>query len=140
MEEIKKEQNLEDFIKESKFSDSMYRDIFLELVTKYKAESPRQHLIRAIITIFKETYPAEMKVFNQGMKKIRETRVNEFAADKQQDQRLLFKFPESLWARLSMVVDEPPFLNQSNPPAKDELEEMQWLFKEFPEFAVAEKI
>ena len=140
MEETKKQQNLEDFVKESKFSDPLFRDIFLELVTKYKAESPRQHLIRALLTIYKETYPAEMKVFNGEMKKVKETRVNEFAADKEQDQRLLFKFPESLWARLSMVVDEPPFLSQSNPPTKDELEEMQWLFREFPEFAVAEKI
>lgn len=137
--EDKKEIHLEDFVRESKFSDSLYRDVFMELVTKYKAESPRQHLIRAVITIFKEKYPAEMRVFNKEMKKIKETRVNEYAADKQQDQRLLFKFPESLWARLSIVIDEPPLLTQSNPPKLDELEEIRWLMKEFPEFAAVDK-
>ncbi len=135
----KKEVDLKEFIKGSEWSDPLYRDIFLELATKYKAESPRQHLIRAIISIYIEKYPAEMRKFNSEMKKIKETRSNEFSANKKEDQRLLFKFPESLWARLTLVVTDPPFLQQSNPPKKEELEEIRWIMKEFSEFAMADK-
>ena len=54
--------DLEEFVKASKFSDEAYANIFRELVLKYKQDTPRQALIRAIIAIFETRYPAEARL------------------------------------------------------------------------------
>lgn len=126
---------------EDKVDNEIFRDIFYDLTTKYKDETPRQHLIRAIITIYEKKYPKEMAAFDKEMQRVRETRDNEYAADKKQDQRLLFKFPTSLWNRLTLLVKDPEFLNETKPNmTKEEKEEWSWFMQNFPEFIVPKEI
>lgn len=132
--------SLKEFAQESEFSTELFREIFLELISKHKNESERQHLIRAIIEIFERKYKREMEEFTKIMDKKRELIANDYAADTEQRQRLVFKFPESLMNRFNMLVQDPPFLSQSNPMTKEEMDEWSWVIKNFPEFVVAKKI
>lgn len=125
---------------EPQFSDSVFREVYMNLIEKHKEESPRQRLIRAIVEIYQRKYPSEMKAFEKIMDAKRETMANEFAADKEQRQRLVFKFPESLMKRFNMLVENPPILSQSNPMTKEEIAEWTWFMKNFPQFVVPRKI
>lgn len=127
---------VEEFIKKTQFSDDTVASIFRELVANHSDETQRQHTVRAAIMMWIKKYPNELEMFERQMRKTRETRENEYAADKTQDQRHLFKFPESLWNRITMVVKDPEFLSQSNPIVKEEEEEMAWFIREFPQFVV----
>jgi len=122
------------------FSDAIFREVFSSLISRHRHESERQHLIRAIIEIYQKKYPAEMRVFEQIMTQKRELAANEYAADKEQRQRLVFKFPESLMRRFEMLVTDPSILSQSNPMTKEELAEWTWFMKAFPQFVVPRKI
>ena len=122
------------------FSDAILREVYMDLISKHKNESERQHLIRAVIGIYQKKYPSEMRAFGRIMDEKRETLKNDYAADKEQRQRLVFKFPESLMKRFTMLVDEPPLLSASNPMTKEELTEWTWFIKEFPQFVVPKKI
>lgn len=135
----KKKINLEEFVKKSQFSDDLYRQIFSELVAKYKNETPRQHLIRAVILIWERNYPREFAWFQDEMNKVKETRTNEFAADVKADMQLTFRFPRSLFNRLKLIVKDPEFLASTNEPTKEDKEEVAWLTKNFPEFLVPKK-
>jgi metal-responsive CopG/Arc/MetJ family transcriptional regulator len=132
--------SLKEFAQESKFSNDIFREVFLELISKYKHESERQHLIRAIIAIYEKKYRREMQEFAKIMDKKRELIANDFAADKEQRQRLVFKFPETLMNRFNLLVKDPAFLSQSNPMTKEEMDEWSWVIKNFPQFVVAKKI
>ena len=81
-----------------------------------------------------------MRTFSRIMDEKREKVANEYAADKEQRQRAIFRFPESLMSRLNTLVTDPPFLSQSNPMTKDELTEWTWFIKEFPQFVIPKKI
>lgn len=131
--------NLEDFVQSSRFTDDFSVEIFKELVTTYKKESPRQHLIRAVIMLWERKYPAELRYHKKAMEQRRETRANQFAANKDEDMRLLMSFPASLWNRLGLMVKDPDFLHESSPITKEEKLEKEWVIKNFPEFVVAEK-
>lgn len=137
---MKTKNSLQNNKTESKFSDSVFRDIYHKLITKHKDETERQHLIRAIILIYKAKYPAEIREFAKIMDKKRELITNEYASDNEQGQRLLFRFPESLMHRLTMLVENPPFLSQSNPMTKEEENEWTWFMDSFPEFTVPKKL
>ena len=129
--------SLEDFLKKTQFSDDTVASIFRELIHNHPGESERQHTVRAAIMMWMRKYPNEMAMFERKMKKTRELQANEFSSDEKQDQRHVFKIPESLWNRIGMVVKEPAFLTQSNPMTKQEEEEFTWFIKEFPQFVVA---
>lgn len=137
---MKKKNSLSEQEIAPKFSDAIFREVFSSLVSKYRHESERQHLIRAIIEIYQKKYPAEMRAFGRIMDRKRELIVNDYAADKEQRQRLVFKFPESLMRRFEMLVTDPSILSQSNPMTKEELNEWTWFMKEFPIFVVPKKI
>lgn len=81
-----------------------------------------------------------MREFAKIMEKKKELMANEYAADKAERQRLVFKFPESLMKRFELMVKDPPILSQSNPMTKEELEEWTWFMREFPQFVVPNKI
>ena len=133
------QKSVEQFIKESNIVKDLYVDILRTLITNYKNENKRQHSIRACIMLWEKKYPLEKKKFKEQFKKFKETRANKFASDTQkQDTRHTFKFPETLWARIDMIVKEPPFLSQSNPMTKEEMDEWAWIIKEFPQYVVAE--
>lgn len=137
---MSKAKSLSESKTEPQFSDSVFREIYMELISKYRHESERQHLIRAIIEIYQKKYPAEMKAFGREMDKKRELIANDYAADMKQKQRQVFKFPESLWQRLTRLVEDPPLLSESNPMTKEELAEWTWFIKEFPQFVVPKKL
>lgn len=126
--------------KEPEFTSDIYADIYRDLITNYKHETKRQHTIRAVIQLWMKKYRMEASIFEKQMKKFRETRSNEFAADKQQDQRHMFKIPETLWTRIVQLVKDPEFLSESNPMTKEEEEEYAWFIREFPMFVVPETI
>lgn len=137
---MNKKNSLSEKATESNFSDSVFREIYMDLISKHKHESERQHLIRAVIEIYQKKYPSEMRAFGHIMDQKRETLANDYAADKEQRQRLVFKFPESLMNRFSLLVDKPPLLSASNPMTKEELTEWSWFIKNFPQFVVPKKI
>jgi hypothetical protein len=138
MEEEKQEKkSLEDFLNKTQFSNETIASIFRELVANHPGESERQHTVRAAIMMWMRKYPNEMALFEKKMQKSRELQANDMAADMKQDQRHLFRIPESLWNRITMVVKDPPFLTQSNPMTKEEEEEFTWFIREFPQFVVA---
>lgn len=134
-----KKKSLNEFAEES-LDDDILREIFIDLIGKHKHESERQHLIRAIVEIYQKKYPAEMRAFQKIMDKKREIIANDYAADKEQQQRLMFKFPESLMRRFELLIKDPPFLSQSNPMTKEEMDEWSWFIREFPQFVVPRKI
>ena len=136
---MNKKNSLSDKSTESQFSYSVFREVYMDLISKYRDESSRQHLIRSIIEIYQKKYPAEMREFDKIMTQKRELVSNEYASDKEQRQRLVFKFPESLMKRFEMLVEEPPILSQSNPMTKEELAEWTWFIKAFPQFTVPKK-
>ena len=122
----------EDFIEGRNFSRPFYSGIVKELVTKYKNESSRQHAIRATIMLFEKKYKAEMRTFKKEMEKARDLSINKFAANKEQDQRLLVKIPPSLWNRVGMITPDKPFLEEDG--------ELKWFMKEFPQYVVPKEI
>jgi len=123
-----KNMSLDEFLKSQTFTDTVYKQIFKELVTKYKNENERQHLIRAVILLFERKDPNGMKKFKEMMGKTRELQTNKFASDKKQDQRHLLRLPEELWKRLKLVVEDPEFLKEDK--------EVDWVVKNFPEFVI----
>jgi hypothetical protein len=132
--------SLSEFAEES-LEDSFLREIFQDLMGKYKDESERQHVIRSIISIFEKKYRVEMREFQKIMDKKRELVANEFASDEgDQQMRDVFKFPESLWQRLTMIIEKPEFLAQSNPMTKEESDEWAWFIKNFPQYVIPKKI
>lgn len=137
----KDQEKLAEFIASADFSSDLFKDIATELVSKHKHESLRQHTIRAIIEIWTRKYPMEVRAFKKEMQKFRETRSNKFAAtDKAHDQRHIFKFPSTLWNRLTSHVSKPEFLSMDKEPTKDQQNEWSWVIAEFPMFVVPEKI
>ena len=124
--------NPEDFIEGRNFSRPLYSEIAKDLITRFKHESPRQRAIRATIMLFEQKYKSEMKAFNKEMAKAKDLLSNKFAANKEQDQRLLVKIPPSLWNRLGMIVDDKPFLEEDG--------ELEWFMKEFPRYVVPKEI
>ena len=128
--------NLEEFVSTTHFSDDIDKQVFRELVTKYKKETPRQALIRAIIAMWERKYPLEAHAHQRTIEHGKETRINKFAANKEQDQRLLFRFPQSLWNRLTLLVKDPDFLYQSDPITKGEKKELEWVIKNFPQYLI----
>ena len=127
-----KQINLEDFVEGRNFSRPLYSSILEELVIKYKNESPRQHAIRATIMLFEKKYKTEMRTFKKEMEKTKENLKNKFAANKEQDQRLLVRIPPSLWNRIGMIISDKPFLEEGG--------ELKWFMKEFLQYVVPEEI
>jgi hypothetical protein len=124
--------NLEDFLGGTKISSPLYREIIKTIVTKFKHESERQHKIRAMTMMYEKKYLTEMSLHAEAMQEVREKQSNRFAAEKEQDQRILLKIPETLWSRLDMVVFDPPFLKED--------EEKDWFMKNFPRYVIPEEI
>jgi metal-responsive CopG/Arc/MetJ family transcriptional regulator len=132
---------LAEFVAGADFTSEMFRDIFSDLIEKHVNESLRQHTIRALIEIWIKRYPAEADTFQKQIQQFRAQKKDVFAsAGVASDQRIVFKFPETLWNRLNSIVQEPPFLQQSNPMTDTEKEEWAWMIKEFPQFVVPERI
>lgn len=132
---------LAEFVAGADFSSDVFRDIFSELIAKHGDESLRQHTIRAIIEIWMRKYPSEVEAFTKQIDAFKQARKDQFAsAGATSDQRIVFKFPETLWNRLTIMVKEPAILQQSNPMTDAEKDEWAWFIKEFPLFVVPEKI
>lgn len=126
---------LGNFVAGREFSQPFYREIFEELATKYKKESPRQHTVRTIIMLFKKKYPVEMRAFKRQTDQVRETRANKYASNDATDLQLILSFPESLFNRIDLAIIDPPFLQ-----GETKQEELDWMIKNFPEFVVPEEI
>ncbi len=126
---------MSDFVVGRGFSQPFYKDIFEELATKYKTESPRQHTVRAVIMMFEKKYPAEMRAFKRQIEQVRETRVNKYAADDKSQLQFVLSFPESLYSRIDLATIDPSFLQ-----GETEQEELEWMIKNFPEFVVPEEV
>lgn len=138
--EKENKKTLTEFTENQKFSDVLLQEIFKKSVTDYKHETTRQSLIRALVGIYNQRYPEEMAEHAKVIKAKREALANEFGADDQgQRNRSVFNLPEGLYKRLEMLVKDPPFLSQSNPMTKEEMDEWSWFFSEFPQFRVADK-
>src|SRR3990167_4556919 len=125
---MEKQLNIKEFVSQQNFSSEIYREIAQTLLMKYKDETARQHLVRALIMIFEKRYPGEVEKHEEAVEQARELQMDKKFASNDQGQRHLFRFPRELWTRLSSLVSDPPFL--------DTPEEMAWAAKAFPQYLI----
>ena len=108
---------------------------------KHKNETLRQTAIRSMIEIYESKYDVEMRRHSKNIRERKENRANEYAVNKEQDMRILFTIPDTLFARLQNAVEisdpgGPGFMTQES---FDLLKEDVWFAKNFKQYMVAEK-
>lgn len=133
--------NIGEFIKSQKFTDQLFVSIFKKIMEKHKNETLRQTAIRSMIEIYESKYDVEMRRHSKNIRERKENRANEYAVNKEQDMRILFTIPDTLFARLQNAVEisdpgGPGFMTQES---FDLLKEDVWFAKNFKQYMVAEK-
>ena len=133
--------NIDNFIEGQQFTDQLFARVFQKVMSEHRDESLRETAIRAMIEIYELKYGPEMRRHKKNLKERKETRANEYAANKEQDMRMLFTIPDTLFARLQNAVgvadpDGPGFMSQE---AFDLLGEDIWFAKNFSQYMVADK-
>ena len=117
--------------------------IFRELITKYKDETKRQHLIRAAVMLFEKQYPEELERNNKIIKQKRQTRDNEHAANYEQEIRLTFCVPQHIGTLFlsvgQLLKDKTLKLALLSDEAQELYGEQDWFAREFPQYLVPEK-
>lgn len=114
--------------------------IFKDIVVNHPDETKRQHAIRAIVKQFETKYPEEAQRSDVLIRRARETRANQHAANYQYDLRLEFKIPlhiGNVFSRLQKLdingLGEESFMSDE---AQQKYGEKDWFRKHFPRYVI----
>ncbi len=97
----------------------------------------RQHIIDTCVKYFIKVYPSILEENQEYKQMLKETSVNEFAADKENDIRLVATIPRELDSIAKGVLKQ---LDQTGSVFLKDKEEVEWFFKRYKQFVVPDKI